>query len=64
MLIAEFNFNKGNSESLKAFLKAKKEFKSQLNFQGILYADLNSFASQVPYFHIADEFRIFSPGIL
>ncbi|XP_050315543.1 protein FAM135A [Anthonomus grandis grandis] len=57
----EFHFNKGNSEALKAFLKAKKEFKSQLNFPGILYSDLNSYASQVPYFHIADEFRIFSP---
>ncbi|XP_030754590.1 protein FAM135A isoform X2 [Sitophilus oryzae] len=59
----ENNFYKGNSESLKAFLKAKKEFKSQLNFQGVLYSDLNSFASTVPYFHIADEFRIFSPGM-
>ncbi|CAG9768138.1 unnamed protein product [Ceutorhynchus assimilis] len=57
----EFSFNKGNSESLKAFLKAKREFKSQLNFQGIFYSDLNSYASHVPYFHIADEFRIFSP---
>ncbi|XP_060519981.1 protein FAM135A [Cylas formicarius] len=57
----EVHLYKGNSESLKAFLTAKREFKSQLNFQGRLYADLNTFASTVPYFHIADEFRIFSP---
>ncbi|KAF7269429.1 hypothetical protein GWI33_017533 [Rhynchophorus ferrugineus] len=57
----DFNFYKGNNESLKTFLKAKKEFKSQLNFQGLLYSDLNTYASTVPYFHIADEFRIFSP---
>ncbi|ENN71429.1 hypothetical protein YQE_11848, partial [Dendroctonus ponderosae] len=57
----EIHFNKGNSELIKAFLKAKREFKSQLNFQGILYSDLNSFAAQVPYFNISDEFRIFSP---
>ncbi|KAL1502370.1 hypothetical protein ABEB36_007518 [Hypothenemus hampei] len=57
----DLKLNKGNSESLKAFLKAKEKFKSQLNFQGILYSDVKNFPSQVPYFHIADEFRIFSP---
>ncbi|XP_066139459.1 protein FAM135A [Euwallacea fornicatus] len=57
----ECHFSKSNLQSEKPFLKAKKEFKSQLAFQGIFYSDLNSFASQVPYFHIADEFRIFSP---
>ncbi|XP_074025600.1 protein FAM135A isoform X3 [Leptinotarsa decemlineata] len=57
----DFHFFKDNTESLKIFLKAKKEFKSQLSFPGLLYSDLNSFASTVPYFHISDEFRIFSP---
>ncbi|XP_049819128.1 protein FAM135A isoform X3 [Aethina tumida] len=58
----DFKQYKGsNSEALKTFLKGKKEFKSQLKFPGLLYSDLNSFASTVPYFHISDEFRIFSP---
>ncbi|XP_044271156.1 protein FAM135A isoform X2 [Tribolium madens] len=55
-------FYKGSkSESEKAFVRAKNEFKSQLNFPGILYSDFTSFASTIPYFHISDEFRIFSP---
>lgn len=58
---SDFHFFKDNSEALKTFLKAKKQFKSQLNFPGLLYSDLNNFASTVPYFHISDEFRIFSP---
>ncbi|KAJ8938323.1 hypothetical protein NQ318_007035, partial [Aromia moschata] len=57
----DLHFYKDNAESLKTFLKAKKEFKSQLKFPGILYSDLDNFASTIPYFHISDEFRIFSP---
>ncbi|CAH1098997.1 unnamed protein product [Psylliodes chrysocephalus] len=58
----DYNFTKSlNGDSLKTFLKVKKEFKSQLNFSGLLYSDLNMFASTIPYFHISDEFRIFSP---
>ncbi|XP_015840096.1 protein FAM135A isoform X2 [Tribolium castaneum] len=56
------HFSKGSkSESEKAFIRSKNEFKSQLNFPGILYSDFTSFASTIPYFHISDEFRIFSP---
>lgn len=43
------------------FAKARDEFKSQLNFDGMFYSDSESFASTVPYFYISDEFRIFSP---
>lgn len=50
-----------NVENEHAFRKAKSEFRSQLNFPGILYSDFNMFASTVPYFHVSDEFRIFSP---
>uniref|UniRef100_A0A6P7G7V1 Protein FAM135A-like isoform X1 n=3 Tax=Diabrotica virgifera virgifera TaxID=50390 RepID=A0A6P7G7V1_DIAVI len=57
----DYNFTKADKDSLKTFLKAKKEFKSQLNFPGLLYSDMNMFASTIPYFHISDEFRIFSP---
>ncbi|XP_044749624.1 protein FAM135A [Coccinella septempunctata] len=58
----EISFYKGtNVENENAFRKAKSEFRNQLNFPGILYSDLNMFASTVPYFHVSDEFRIFSP---
>ena len=60
--LSDYTFYRGSkSESEKAFLRAKNEFKSQLNFPGILYSDISSFASTIPYFHISDEFRIFSP---
>lgn len=49
--------SKGN----ETFTRARNEFKSQLNFNGTLYSDLNALASTVPYFYISDEFRIFSP---
>lgn len=52
---------KANEELHKVFTKARSEFKSQLNFNGTLYSDLNILASTVPYFYISDEFRIFSP---
>lgn len=45
----------------KAFTKARNELKSQLNFSGTLYSDLNSLASTVPYFYTNNEFREFSP---
>ncbi|CAH1991581.1 unnamed protein product [Acanthoscelides obtectus] len=55
--------HKATNEMTKAFLKGKQEFKRQLNFPGVLYSDLDPsvFASSIPYFHISDEFRIFSP---
>lgn len=58
----EISFYKGtNVENENTFKKAKSEFRSQLNFPGVIYSDLNMFASTVPYFHVSDEFRIFSP---
>ncbi|XP_057654549.1 protein FAM135A isoform X1 [Diorhabda carinulata] len=58
---ADYTLTKTDKDSLKTFLKAKKEFKSQLNIPGFLYSDMNMYASTIPYFHISDEFRIFSP---
>ncbi|CAH1179056.1 unnamed protein product [Phaedon cochleariae] len=57
----EHDNRKTDADDLATFLKAKKQFKSQLNFHGLLYSDMDRFASTVPYFHISDEFRIFSP---
>nr|CAH7732551.1 unnamed protein product [Callosobruchus chinensis] len=55
--------HRATNEMTKVFLKGKQEFKRQLNFPGVLYSDLDPsvFASTIPYFHISDEFRIFSP---
>lgn len=55
------DFFKDDTKALEAFLKAKNELKSQLNFPGMFYSDLNNFASTIPYFYISDEFRILSP---
>ncbi|XP_063221158.1 protein FAM135A isoform X3 [Bacillus rossius redtenbacheri] len=43
------------------FLKSKEEFKRQMNFTGMIYSDFPTLASTLPYFHISDEYRIFSP---
>nr|XP_045599239.1 protein FAM135A-like isoform X1 [Procambarus clarkii] len=44
-----------------AFVKAKEEFKQQINFQGLLYSDFSGLASTVPYFHVSDDCRVLSP---
>uniref|UniRef100_A0A1B6C3J1 DUF676 domain-containing protein n=1 Tax=Clastoptera arizonana TaxID=38151 RepID=A0A1B6C3J1_9HEMI len=43
------------------FHKSKEEFKRQMNYSGMIYSDLPTLASTLPYFHISDEYRIFSP---
>ncbi|XP_071454365.1 protein FAM135A [Hetaerina americana] len=49
-------------ESQLSFIKCKEEFKRQMNFTGMIYSDFPTLASTLPYFHISDEYRIFSPG--
>ncbi|RXG60246.1 hypothetical protein Avbf_03156, partial [Armadillidium vulgare] len=44
-----------------AFLKAREEFKQQINFQGLLYSDFSGLASTLPYFHVSDDCRALSP---
>ncbi|XP_068082498.1 protein FAM135A [Anabrus simplex] len=44
-----------------SFIKSKEEFKRQMNFSGMIYSDFPTLASTLPYFHISDEYRIFSP---
>ncbi|XP_054285656.1 protein FAM135A isoform X2 [Macrosteles quadrilineatus] len=44
-----------------SFQKCKDEFKRQINFSGLIYSDFPTLASTLPYFHISDEYRIFSP---
>ncbi|EFN84960.1 Protein FAM135B [Harpegnathos saltator] len=43
------------------FKKCKEEFKRQMSFSGRIYSDYPSLASTLPYFHISDECRLFSP---
>ncbi|XP_047110452.1 uncharacterized protein LOC124787677 [Schistocerca piceifrons] len=44
-----------------SFIKFKEDFKRQMNFTGMIYSDFPTLASTLPYFHISDEYRIFSP---
>ncbi|KAJ8688273.1 hypothetical protein QAD02_024068 [Eretmocerus hayati] len=44
------------------FNKSKDDFKKQMCFAGKLYSDYPSLASTLPYFHISDEYRLFSPA--
>ncbi|KAL7298816.1 hypothetical protein TKK_0008556 [Trichogramma kaykai] len=43
------------------FNKNKEDFKRQTCFPGKLYSDLPAaqLASQLPYFHISDEYRLY-----
>ena len=44
-----------------SFLKAKEDFKRQIHFNGTLYADMHPLNITLPYFHIGEEMRPFSP---
>ncbi|XP_015174355.1 PREDICTED: uncharacterized protein LOC107065298 isoform X2 [Polistes dominula] len=48
-------------DDLINFKKCKEEFKRQMSFSGRIYSDYPSLASTLPYFHISDEYRLFSP---
>ncbi|XP_020277568.1 uncharacterized protein LOC109851674 isoform X3 [Pseudomyrmex gracilis] len=43
------------------FKKCKDEFKRQMSFSGKIYSDYPILASTLPYFHISDEYRMYSP---
>ncbi|KAK9305934.1 hypothetical protein QLX08_003181 [Tetragonisca angustula] len=43
------------------FKKCKEEFKRQMSFSGKIYSDYTTLASTMPYFHISNEYRLFSP---
>uniref|UniRef100_A0A182SI57 DUF676 domain-containing protein n=1 Tax=Anopheles maculatus TaxID=74869 RepID=A0A182SI57_9DIPT len=47
---------------LLEFEKCREEFRKQINYSGSIYSDFQKMASEMPYFHIADEFRAFSPA--
>ncbi|XP_068967066.1 protein FAM135A isoform X5 [Bombus flavifrons] len=43
------------------FKKCKEAFKRQMSFSGKIYSDYPTLASTMPYFHISNEYRLFSP---
>lgn len=47
---------------LMEFEKCREEFRKQINYSGSIYSDFTKLASEMPYFHISDEYRTFSPG--
>lgn len=42
------------------FEKHREEFLKQITYSGNIYSDFPQLASQLPYFHISDEYRTFS----
>lgn len=44
------------------FEKCRDEFRKQINYNGSIYSDFKNLASDLPYFHISDEYRAFSPN--
>ena len=47
---------------LMEFEKCREEFRKQIHYSGSIYSDFTKLASEMPYFHISDEYRSFSPG--
>lgn len=47
---------------LMEFEKCREEFRKQIHYSGSIYSDFAKLASEMPYFHISDEYRSFSPG--
>lgn len=47
---------------LMEFEKCREEFRKQINYSGSIYSDFKTLASEMPYFHISDEYRTFSPA--
>lgn len=45
---------------LLEFEKCREEFRKQINYSGSIYSDFPKLASDLPYFHISDEYRAFS----
>ncbi|XP_060852396.1 protein FAM135A isoform X2 [Rhopalosiphum padi] len=48
-------------EDNSMFQKYKEQFKKQMSFTGIIYSDAHILASTLPYFHISEDLRMFSP---
>lgn len=47
---------------LLEFEKCREEFRKHINYSGHIYSDFAKLASELPYYHISDEYRTFSPN--
>lgn len=47
---------------LMEFEKCRIEFRKQIKYSGQMYSDFTKFASELPYFHLNDEYRALSPN--
>lgn len=47
---------------LMEFEKCRIEFRKHIKYSGQMYCDFTRFASELPYFHINDEYRTLSPN--
>lgn len=47
---------------LMEFEKCRIEFRKHIKYSGQMYCDFTRYASELPYFHINDEYRTFSPN--
>ncbi|CAD7083042.1 unnamed protein product [Hermetia illucens] len=54
--------NQESTLSLLEFEKCREEFRKQIKYGGSIYSDFPKLASDLPYFHISDEYRAFSPN--
>lgn len=45
---------------LMEFEKCREEFRKLISYSGLIYSDFPKLASDLPYFHISDEYRAFS----
>lgn len=60
------SINEKNSDApqmpLMEFEKCREEFRKQINYSGSIYSDFAKLSSELPYFHISDEYRSYSSG--
>lgn len=54
--------NKTTQLPLMEFEKCRIEFRKHIKYSGQMYCDFTTFASELPYFHISDEYRALSPN--
>lgn len=47
---------------LMQFESFRQDFRMQINYSGQIYSEIDKFSSELPYFHISDEYRAFSPN--
>lgn len=60
--LPETNQSNMKQVPLMEFEKCRIEFRKHIKYSGQMYCDFTKFASELPYFHINDEYRALSPN--